>query len=241
MITNKSLPFDYQVRRSVRAKKTRIVITADKIEVVIPYDCSDRGAHAFVNENQNWISTTLNKLRANRQWILPVPKRYVDGTMIPYLGERWPLTIVSTPLKRVKIEFINQFIAYVPASLASDNIEAAIRDALIKWMRNSVRAHIEAIITKHQQSYQLKPKSIRIKSQKTRWGSCGIHDDININWVLILAPPSILEYVVVHEICHIRHRNHSTAFWALVADHMPNYKQHSFWLRTNGGALMKGL
>jgi predicted metal-dependent hydrolase len=238
---NKSLPFEYQVRKSVRAQKTRIVVTADKVEVVIPKYSSVKNARIFVDENQAWISKTLNKLRAKQQCHLLLPKRYLEGTLIPYLGHQWPLILVATKLKRVKIEFNNHFKVHVPVLLASDELESAIRQALIKWMKMSARNQVEIMVTKYQEKHQLKPKSIRIKSQKSRWGSCGIHDDININWALILAAPEILEYVVVHELCHIRHRNHSANFWALVAEYLPDYKQYRRWLRENGSVLMQGL
>jgi predicted metal-dependent hydrolase len=73
----------------------------------------------------------------------------------------------------------------------------------------------------------------------TRWGSCGPKGDININWLLALAPESVLEYVVVHEICHLRERNHSAAFWALVAQHLPHYAKERAWVKAHGGALMR--
>lgn len=236
-----TLPFDYQVRKSARAKKTRIVVTSDKIEVVIPTYSSVKNAHVFVSENQAWINSTWNKLKTKQQYQSLAPKRYFEGVRVPYLGQQWPLTLVSTKLKRVKIEFNNQFKAHVPILLVGDDIDSAIRQALIKWLKNSARSQVEMMVAEHQQKHQLKPKSIRIKNQKTRWGSCGIHDDININWVLILADSKILEYVVVHELCHIRHRNHSAKFWSLVAEYLPDYKLQRLWLRENGSILMKGL
>lgn len=108
-------------------------------------------------------------------------------------------------------------------------------------MKNNARIQVETIVSKHQQRHNLKPKSIRIKSQKIRWGSCDTGNNINTNWLLILASPEFLEYVVVHELCHIRHRNHCAKFWALVLAHLPDYKRHNLWLRGNGGALMEGL
>lgn len=168
-------------------------------------------------------------------------KHYKEGAMIPYLGEYWSLTRATTKLKRVKIEFDEGFKAHVPMSLASDIIESEIRRALTKWLRNSAHTQVQAIVNKHQEKHQLRPRSIRIKTQKSRWGSCGIHNDININWLLILAPSVILEYVVVHELCHIQQRNHSARFWALVATHLPDYKQQRLWLHNHGCVLMKGL
>ena len=84
------------------------------------------------------------------------------------------------------------------------------------------------------------PRTLNIKNQKSRWGSCGIHNDIQINALLIIAPPAVLEYVVVHELCHIQICNHSPQFWALVADHLPDYKTPHHWLKQHGNRLMQG-
>jgi len=100
---------------------------------------------------------------------------------------------------------------------------------------------VEQLVCRHGPKHQLFPKSIVIKSQKSRWGSCGIHNDIAINWHLALAPLEILEYVVVHEICHIQEKNHSKQFWALVAQHLPNYRSARLWLKQHGRTLMLGI
>jgi predicted metal-dependent hydrolase len=82
------------------------------------------------------------------------------------------------------------------------------------------------------------PRSVQLKQQKTRWGSCGISEKIYINWLLILAPPGVLEYVVAHELCHLFHRNHGKRFWAKVAQCYPGYEQHETWLGRHGQMLM---
>ena len=87
----------------------------------------------------------------------------------------------------------------------------------------------------------LYPRFIKIKTQKSRWGSCGIHNDINLNWLLILAPPQVMEYVVIHELCHIKERNHSQKFWLLVKSHLADYQIQRNWLKKEGRRLMQGL
>jgi predicted metal-dependent hydrolase len=108
-------------------------------------------------------------------------------------------------------------------------------------MKQRSKQHVEQLVRQHADKKQLFPQAVRIKTQKSRWGSCGIRNDININWLLIMAPPEVLEYVVVHELCHIRVRNHSIHFWALVGEHLPDYKRHRYWLKKHGNSLMKGL
>ena len=108
-------------------------------------------------------------------------------------------------------------------------------------MKNQARLQANFLIEKHGGSLALYPRSLKIKTQKSRWGSCGPNNDINLNWLLMLAPPSALEYVIVHELCHIKHKNHSRDFWDLVTQHFPDYREQRRWLKQHGASLMKGL
>lgn len=237
-----NLPFSYAIRRSQRATNTRIVVTSGKIEVVAPAKVSEHRIHQFVQAKQQWIVLALARIEAkSRQHKSFAPAFYSHGAEIPYQGETYKLAIRATKLKRIKIEFLDEFIAHVPEALIAKEHSEEVKEALIRWMKQQSRLYVEQLVKQHADKKQLFPQTIRIKTQKSRWGSCGIRNDININWLLIMAPPEVLEYVVVHELCHIQVRNHSTHFWALVAEHLPDYKSQRHWLRKHGSSLMKGL
>jgi predicted metal-dependent hydrolase len=237
-----SLPFHYQVRRSERAKKARIIVAPGKIEVVAPFHISNQKLHQFVLSQQQWIGNALKKLESKQsQYKRLSPEFYHHGVEIPYLGAFYPLAIRPTKLKKIKIALSDEFTAMVPETMLNDSPSHAIRQALTAWMKKQMKIQVELIVQRHGPTNNLFPRSISIKCQKTRWGSCGIHNDININWLLILAPPSVLEYVVVHELCHIQFRNHSHHFWALVAHHLPDYQTQRYWLKQYGSSLMHGL
>jgi hypothetical protein len=84
---------------------------------------------------------------------------------------------------------------------------------------------------------QVHPKRVQVRDQKTRWGACTGRGTLTFSWRLILAPPAVLDYVVVHELCHLRHANHSRRFWDLVAQACPQYAAHRAWLRENGALI----
>jgi predicted metal-dependent hydrolase len=151
------------------------------------------------------------------------------------------MAIRTTKLKRIKIEFANEFIAHVPETMSTDDHSENIRLALINWIKKQATTQVEQLVAQHANKNRLYPRTLSIKTQKSRWGSCGIHNDIHINWLLLLAPIEVLEYVVVHELCHTQVKNHSSQFWALVAEHLPDYQQHRKWLKKHGGRLMMGL
>lgn len=219
-------------------------MTADKIEVVAPPKVSEQRIKDFVNEQQHWIKDAIRRieLRTKAQPSL-TPVAYVDGSSIPYQGRQIPLSIIPTDSKnlRVQLHHEQQFLVYLPVALKLGDASDQIKSALERWMKQQTRLQAGKIIDKHGPKHQLYPRSLRIKTQKTRWGSCGPNNDINLNWLLMLAPVVVMEYVVVHELCHIRHKNHSKDFWSLVAEHMPDYLQHRRWLKANGASLMRGL
>lgn len=203
---------------------------------------SERIIKSFVYEKRQWISNALGEMELRRHSVKSLaPESYCHGAEIPFQGEKYKLSLLPTRLKRVKIEFNGEFNAHIPTSMDSPDHEQAVRQAMVAWMKKKARSTAEAVTKRHADRFQLYPRSIRIKAQKSRWGSCGIHNDINLNWVLMLAPPDVFEYVIVHELCHIRHRNHSPDFWALVADHIPNHRQQRAWLNQHGASLMQGL
>jgi len=234
------IPFVYEIRYSQRAKRLRLVVTAEKVEVVVPKRTAGADIRQFVHEQQDWVCKTLAKVTAQPNQ-LPKPVDYQEGAKIPYRGELWSLVLKSSRRKRVKISFDQAFIVELPILLPPDAVSDAIKKALTVWLKKQALIIAEQFCEQHSKRFQLYPNSIRVRQQKTRWGSCGIHNDINLNWLLILAPPSVFEYVMVHELCHIRERNHSRQFWNLVAKHLPNYQQQRDWLKAHGAQLMMGL
>nr|WP_024298802.1 SprT family zinc-dependent metalloprotease [Methylomicrobium lacus] len=234
--------FTYQIKRTPRASKTRIVVTLEKIEVIAPFHISDDRLHQFVKEQWSWITDAVRKLKSRAaQHQSLAPKAYHDGASIPYQGKTYPLSLAPTDLKKIKIEHALTFTAHIPHAQWDTIGSEEIRAAIIRWMKINVKMTVEQLVCRHGPKHQLFPKSIVIKSQKSRWGSCGIHNDIAINWLLALAPLEILEYVVVHELCHIQEKNHSKQFWALVAQHLPTYRSARLWLKQHGRTLMLGI
>lgn len=234
--------YSYQIKRTRRASKTRIVVTSEKIEVIAPLYVTDDMLHQFVKDKWPWITNAVQKLKARTAQLQSFgPNTYHHGASIPYQGKTYPLSLVPTKLKRIKIEHSDIFNAHIPHAQWETISSDEIRSAIIRWMKSNIKLSVEQMVSQHGPTNQLFPKSITIKSQRSRWGSCGIHNDITINWLLALAPLEILEYVVVHELCHIREKNHSKQFWLLVAQHLPDYRNARLWLKQHGQRLMLGI
>lgn len=237
-------PLQYSIRRSSRSKTTRIIVKPDKIEVIAPPSVSEQKIKAFVTSQEEWIRLAIRQVSINQDAIPSLaPTNYNDGCFIPFQGKQIKLSLNFTETKKIVIHCneAQGMIMNLPLSYQEASGSTLIRLKLIGWMRTQARLEIENMINRHAPRFGLFPRSLKIKTQKSRWGSCGPNNDINMNWLLILAPGSVLEYVVVHELCHIKHKNHSKAFWDLVAQHLPAYHQQRLWLKQNGASLMKGL
>ena len=125
----------------------------------------------------------------------------------------------------------------LPAKISSCLSEGELRDQMHLSFRAAARETIAARVAFFEQVVGVHPRSIRIKGQKTRWGSCSARGLLNFNWRLILAPPPVLDYVVVHELCHLVHLNHSSSFWARVKAVLPAYPEARAWLTEHGATL----
>ena len=112
-----------------------------------------------------------------------------------------------------------------------------LREVMVSWLKEQSQQAILARMETLAIPWLSKAKAVRVKDQKSRWGSCSSKGGLNFNWRLILAPPEVLNYVVVHELCHLKEMNHSARFWGLVEGILPGYAQSLQWLRANGAAL----
>lgn len=123
------------------------------------------------------------------------------------------------------------------AAKAESDLSEAQKKALEMRYREAAREYIPKRVLYYQQFIEGTYKRITIRDQATRWGSCSSSGTLSFNWRLMLAPPAVLDYVVVHELCHFEHMNHSKEFWSAVERVLPEYKEHKKWLKEHGSML----
>lgn len=230
-------PLPYAVRYSQRAKHLRLVVKPDGVELVVPPSIGETRALEFLHRHRGWAERKALELQA-RMAAAGQPQRLENGSTVPFRGREAPLLVSESTGRRGRIEFDGSFRIKVPPG-SPGQVEQFVRKALFVWVKNWLCGEAGRIVVRQAGLSGLQPREIRIKRMKSRWGSCGPRNDINLNWLLAFAPPSVLEYVVVHELCHIRHRDHSAHFWELVACHLPDYAQERQWLKRNGAELLQ--
>ena len=113
----------------------------------------------------------------------------------------------------------------------------ALRGRLRAFYETAGRKFLEESLRTHSARMGLYPRSVRISSQKSLWGSCSVHGTVSLNWKLIAFPPAVLDYVVIHELAHLKRLNHSPAFWALTARFCPGYREHELCLKDRAYSL----
>lgn len=222
------IPIDHLIHS--RRKTVALIIQRDgSLTVRAPMRMSDVHIQEFVQNHTEWI----RKKQAQVQASPPPPKKhYGDGETFLYQGKEVPLTIVA--LQRSALTFSGD-----KFHLANSNLLKA-RQVFIRWYKVQALVVISERVAFHAEKSKITYRKIRISSARTRWGSCSSNGTLSFTWRLVLAPPEVIDYVVVHELAHTQIRNHSRNFWHRVAEIIPEYKRYVAWLKKNGRFLTLG-
>jgi len=221
--------FSVTIIKSARRKTMALKVTRDGVSVHMPSNAAISLAKKFVQQKTSWIQYKL-KQQDSRQ---PVIKHYVDGESLLFLGEQYNLRLNQSAVTNIHKDNTD----IVITSRSAPPSTASVKRNLVNWYKQQAELYIKERTQQLAEKTGLKPRSITVKTYKARWGSCRITGDIQFNWKLMLAPPAIIDYVIVHELCHLTHHNHSAAFWQLVNHHYSDFKQARQWLKENGHQL----
>jgi hypothetical protein len=218
----------YTVNRSKKRRKTISlqIVNNSEIKICTPYYTPAAEITRFIEEKQNWISQTIQK--RSQELLLNKEKDYVTGEIFYYLGQSYPLEARFEPMENTGVVFWNnQFFLNCPAD----------RDMrkyyFILWYKRKAKEYLRARVEHFSRELNLQPRGTRITSANQRWGSCSEDNSLAFSFRLMMAPPDVIDYVIIHELMHIRQKNHSSKFWDLVVETMPDYKIHRRWLRDN--------
>jgi len=222
----------YSLRRSPTAKRARLTVTPHSVEVVAPESASDEQIARVLKRREEWIVSTTRQM-AQKAKSRPSVVHFATGAKLPYRGRQTRLHVEMADCQFVEVEYRNGFRIRVPRTLPPDVRDWEIETALRLWLRRRLRSDVLEFIRRHGEPNDLRPHDVRIKNLKHLWGSCGRDRVLNFNWHLVFAPKPILEYVVVHELVHLRYRNHQPTFWRAVGRLLPDWESRKEWLDRN--------
>lgn len=209
-----------EVRESARARRLTIKVAPGRSpEVVVPVGTRGREIEALLRRNRDWIERKIEELRraaADERLGLSRPGVvWVHGRALPivHLPGGRPLASLRDGTLRVRG--------------SHGDAPAAIE----RWYRREARGRLELICAREAAALGVQPQRISVRDQRTRWGSCSPSGSLSFSWRLLLAPVEVLDYVAVHELCHLRELNHSPAFWALLDEARPGWPAQAAWLK----------
>ena len=226
----------YELRRTATASERRITVTPGHIEVLALTTDDDAAIDDFLNRKRQWLFNALRELETKTAKRAVVP-RFISGSKIPYRGRMARLTVRRHDGAHVEIDYRNGFLVDLPSWVRDEDSDGIVATEIKLWLKRRVRRDVMEIASAYRKRFDLKPRAIRVADMKTGWGACGPSGTILINWTLVFAPKAVLEYVVVHELAHLRVRSHGPDFWAHLATLLPDYERPKGWLDVHQGAL----
>jgi predicted metal-dependent hydrolase len=214
--------------RIIRSKRKTLSLTINEnAELVIraPLRLSIKKIQDFINEKESWIN--------RKQAIIENQIKDVTSNQnkLLYLGSLFPININQSATK----DFMFTGEEFIANSIEPNLLSLSIK----KWYKKKFREIAIPRVTYFAEQHNLMVNQVRIKNQKTMWGSCSSKNNINLNYLLLMAPMKVIDYVIIHELVHTIHRNHSIEFWSSVESIMPDYKEHKLWLKANGYKLRR--
>ncbi len=223
----------YLLLRSSRRETIEVRITTHgQVRVTAPsYVCQD-DIEKFLSQRAHWVTERLNEISGMKAFV--ECRRYDTGQEFLFLGKNFPIYVEQDPgCLRAKISFdAHGWVITVPHNVSDDQKQEKVKDVLVKWYQQQAREVFGSRVFHFVRLMGLEPMTIEVKSQRAVWGLCRYHEkSIAFNWLLVLAPVHVIDYVIVHELAHLTHPNHSKRFWGMVEQFLPDYQERQDWLK----------
>lgn len=210
----------YQLTRSRRRTIAIYICPDGQVQVKAPYHCPVKLLDAFLEEKQDWVKK--NRERRLQEMKDKALFSVQAGDKLRYLGKEYTVL----PGEGQEVVFTGE--AFLTPQYSWEDLKPLI----VKQYIVLAEQFIPPLVEYYARQMKVAPAKVRIGTAKTRWGSCSAKGSLNFTWRLIMAPAEAVEYVVVHELAHLRQLNHSRNFWQIVAEILPNYKQREKQLKS---------
>lgn len=238
-IQHGSASIEYYVIRTGRIKTSEVIVDSDRIEVRTPIAKSLEETRNLIRGKAEWI---LKKQYEYRHAIHQIRKpTFGENSTLPYLGKNYPLKINKNQTKS-RLRFIdNEFIVDITKANITKETKLQINELYKEWLNENAYPILWAKVQSIAKKVGINIQKISIKKNlKSRWGSVTKNNTINFNIHLIKAPEDVIDYIVLHEICHLEIKGHSHHYWELVHRYLPDYQEKIDWLNINGIVLIDG-
>ncbi|WP_237673399.1 M48 family metallopeptidase [Vreelandella profundi] len=218
--------FIVEVIRTNRRKSADIRVEEGAVSIVVPANTPPEKIDQLLASKRRWIKEKI----ALQQELNPAStKHYVSGEAFSYLGRNYRLKVEQGNYSPVKL--INgRLLVTIPQGNDQPHM---VRNALVRWYKRQAEQKLQGKVERFSSLVGVEPAGVGIKTFKSRWGSCTAKGKLEFNWQVMMAPNRMVDYVVIHELCHLIRHDHSPEFWREMARVMPDYQQCREWLRDN--------
>lgn len=233
-------PWPVRERVSLRARRVRVDVRPNgEVVLTVPRRVARADAWRFLEQSRGWIERTRARL-ARIAPPAPAPLRWDGSDRIPLRGQSVALRVETVGGRRGRAQVEPEAVVLrVPAAWRAQ--PRRLRRLLLQVLRTEAQADARRLLEEEAARLGLRHSGLYLRDPRSRWGSCGPDGRIMLSLRLVMAPPEVFRYVVVHELCHLRWRGHGPRFWGLVARQMPDYDRPYQWLREQGGRLHAAL
>ncbi len=223
---------EYLFYRSARRRSIAISVDAHAaICVAAPTYVNEKEVRGFILEKASWIQSRVEEARKKRSKI--DERKFEDGHAFLFLGKKYKISIETVDVFRSRFSFDGfKFVVQLSKAFNAKERQQVVKEKLIKWYRKQGEEILGGRIFHYARAMGEEPNKIMVKTQKRIWGCCDYgQKSIHLNWQVIMAPLPVIDYVVVHELAHLKHPNHGVRFWKKVEKFMPRFKEYKKWLR----------
>ena len=223
-----------EVLRS-RRKTSALHIIGNELQIRVPNKVRDKKIVEILETKERWIRNKAIQLQNQ-----PITKEreYISGEFFPLFGKYLKLKVLEGG--KVGTQLIDDILMTTVRSSEIGNLRRSrIKTYIEKWYVKEAYKNLEDKVIRYSEIIRVTPKEMKVRNYKTRWGSCDQKGRLTFNFHLIKAPHPIVDYVVIHELCHMIQPNHSKFFWDEVEKFDPSFKNHKKWLRDNGNLLIR--
>jgi predicted metal-dependent hydrolase len=228
---------EYELITSDRKKTIELVIDFNKgFTVKAPKEMTKKEIIKNLNRKEKWIINNLDRMSD----ILKndTTKEFVSGEKFLLRGRRYALKVLKSKKQLPSLEFKkSKFLAVVPSQFTEDQYGSLLRPLFIQFYKQKAEQIINERIKKYLEYFKTEPKNIIVTELKNKWGSCSKNNQLRYNWRIVLANTSVIDYILIHELCHMVQKNHSDKYWKEVKRILPNYEKSKSWLRTNNNLI----
>jgi predicted metal-dependent hydrolase len=214
-----------------------LTITVDEhaqVCVASPFTLKDRTIQDFIHTKARWIIARIKEAENNKNILRQ--KEFDDGHEFLFLGKKYTMNVREADIKRSRIVFdtVTGWSVVVPKELSGEGRRDQVKQKMLQWYRAQAKEILGGRIFHYSRLMGVEPKKIAIRTQKRLWGCCDYNTQaIHLNWQIILSPLKVVDYVVVHELCHLTVPSHSKRFWKRVGKFMPDFEEYRRWLKVN--------